>query len=152
MDVNMASVTKVHLVDDVDGGEAVESIAFGLDGTAYDIDLSEKHAAELRDIFAPYVASARRNGGRTPAGRTTMPPASREDGSAIREWAAQNGFTVSSRGRIRREVREAYERQRSAPPAVAALPVDSSDIEVAAKPVKARARKKIADPFTPHGE
>ena len=51
----MAQITQVKLVDDLDGGEAAESVAFSLDGKAYEIDLSEKHAAALRDAFAPFI-------------------------------------------------------------------------------------------------
>ena len=59
----MAQITEVRLLDDLDGGEAAESVAFSLDGKSYEIDLSEKHAAALRDAFAPFVSSARRAGG-----------------------------------------------------------------------------------------
>src|SRR5689334_23260862 len=58
----MASVTEVRLVDDIDGGEAAETVAFDLEGKNYEIDLSETHAAKLREVLAPYVAAARRAG------------------------------------------------------------------------------------------
>ena len=54
----MAQVTKVRLVDDLDGGEADESISFTVDGKALEIDLSNENADKLRDIFAPYIAAA----------------------------------------------------------------------------------------------
>ena len=54
----MAQITEVKLLDDLDGGEAAESVSFSLDGKSYEIDLSEKHAAALRDAFAPFVSSA----------------------------------------------------------------------------------------------
>jgi len=54
----MASVTEVRLVDDIDGGEADETVAFDLDGKNYEIDLSENHAAKLREVLAPYAAAA----------------------------------------------------------------------------------------------
>ena len=63
MEDEMAQITEVRLVDDLDGGEAAESVAFSIDGKSYEIDLSEKHAAALRDAFAPFVGSARRGGG-----------------------------------------------------------------------------------------
>jgi nucleoid-associated protein Lsr2 len=40
--------------------EAAESVAFGIDGKFYEIDLSQKHAAALRDAYAPFIGSARR--------------------------------------------------------------------------------------------
>ncbi len=45
------------LVDDLDGGDADETVKFALDGIQYEIDLSDKNAAKLRDVFAQYVAS-----------------------------------------------------------------------------------------------
>ena len=59
----MATVTTTTLVDDIDGSAAAESVAFGLDGASYEIDLNDKNAKKLRDAFANYVANARRVGG-----------------------------------------------------------------------------------------
>ena len=44
----MAQQTSVSLVDDLDGGKAAETVAFGLDGSSFEIDLSKKNAAALR--------------------------------------------------------------------------------------------------------
>ncbi len=44
---NMAQVTTVRLVDDLDGTEADESISFALDGVALEIDLSNDNAETL---------------------------------------------------------------------------------------------------------
>ena len=66
----------VHqLVDDLDGsvlevGEG-ETVLFSLDGTAYEIDLTDANAAALREILAPYVDAARRvSGGRSTSKRS----------------------------------------------------------------------------------
>ncbi len=48
----MAQRVQVVLEDDLDGGKADETVTFGLDGTAYEIDLSKKNAAKLRDALA----------------------------------------------------------------------------------------------------
>ena len=47
--IRMAQKVQVLLVDDLDGGDATETVSFGLDGTSYEIDLSAKNADELRD-------------------------------------------------------------------------------------------------------
>ncbi|WP_345713818.1 Lsr2 family protein, partial [Kineococcus glutinatus] len=65
----MAQKVQVLLVDDVDGGEAAETVSFALDGVSYEIDLSDEHAGALRDAFAPWIGHARRVGGRTGARR-----------------------------------------------------------------------------------
>src|SRR6185295_17977089 len=103
----MAQITEVRLLDDLDGGEAAESVSFSLDGKSYEIDLSEKHAAALRDAFAPFVSSARRAGGSAGVSRPRMSARSsagsgrpRAETTAIREWATANGLEVSARGRI----------------------------------------------------
>ena len=54
----MAQQVSVTLVDDLDGSEAAETVSFGLDGRAYEIDLSVDNAARLRDAIAPFVAAA----------------------------------------------------------------------------------------------
>jgi hypothetical protein len=110
----MAQKVHVVMVDDIDGGEADETVSFSLDGVEYEIDLSEKNAAGLRDALAPYVGSARktkggrgsggsggRRGGRRPKGNDPSP-------ADMRAWARENGYTLSDRGRVPAEVREAY--------------------------------------------
>ena len=100
----MAKKTIVTLVDDLDGTEAAETIAFAIDGASYEIDLSTDHAAALRDAIAPYVAAARkasrRNARSAPSGRATP--------QEIRAWAAGNGVAVPASGRIPAGVLEQY--------------------------------------------
>ncbi|MGW4484445.1 Lsr2 dimerization domain-containing protein [Amycolatopsis sp. NPDC004368] len=60
----MAKNTAVHVVDDLTGEAAAETLGFGVDGIDYEIDLSARNAAALREIFAPYVRHGRRTGGR----------------------------------------------------------------------------------------
>jgi hypothetical protein len=110
----MAQKVQVTLVDDLDGGQAEETVAFALDGSAYEIDLSAKNAQKLRDGFAAYVAAARKIGrtgkrARTSGGAAT---ADREQNQAIREWAKKKGLKVSERGRIPAEIVERYHAQR----------------------------------------
>ena len=124
----MAQRTIVQLLDDLDQSEANETVEFGLDGVTYEIDLSEEHAAALRQALGEYIEHARRTGGRrraSPAGSSGGRSATRRDGGngagrrapvdreqnqAIREWARKQGMTVSERGRIPREVTTAYHR------------------------------------------
>jgi hypothetical protein len=106
----MAQKVEVLLVDDIDGGEADETVSFSLDGTSYEIDLSKKNAAKLRDGLEPFVAGARR--ARRTAGkpaRGTRTAGSRERSAEIREWAKNQGIKVNERGRIPANVIEKYE-------------------------------------------
>ncbi len=116
----MAQKVTVHLVDDMDGGQADETVEFALDGVSYQIDLSNENATELRDALGNYVSGARRAGGRkkpgprpgsgkaaasTGGGSTS---ADREQNQAIREWARKRGLKVSDRGRIPADIVEQY--------------------------------------------
>src|SRR3954449_871961 len=101
----MAQFTEVRLIDDLDGGNADESVDFTVDNKRYQMDLSEKNAARLREILAPFIAAARRAGGSTTTRTRRSTTAARPSGTgaetaAIRKWAGANGFNVSARGRI----------------------------------------------------
>ena len=111
----MAQKHIVQLIDDLDGTEASETVAFAIDGANYEIDLSAKNASKLRDAFAVYVGSGRRagRGGRAQSGPALRGGRSaargdREQTQAIREWARKNGFKVGEKGRIPATVLEAY--------------------------------------------
>ena len=105
----MAQKIHVELVDDIDQSPAAETVHFGLDGTQYQIDLSETHARELREALALYVGHARRDGGtRKRAAGSSAASKSGPSAAEIREWARANGWDVPDRGRVSAEVREAY--------------------------------------------
>ena len=106
----MAQRINVVLVDDIDGSDASETVSFALDGVDYEIDLSDKHAGELRDAVSVYVGHGRRTGGRRKSGRRSSTPGADDGASAadIRAWARENGWDVPERGRVSAEVREAY--------------------------------------------
>lgn len=108
----MAQKVQVVLTDDLDGGEADETVQFALDGVSYEIDLSEANAEALREALGAYVSAARRVGGRSVRRSGTAksrPAAERVDLSELRAWARDHGFQVSDRGRVSSEVRAAYE-------------------------------------------
>lgn len=106
----MAQRVQVLLVDDLDGSDADETVTFALDGVSYEIDLNEDNAAQLRDDIATWIGHARRSGGRrtTRSAAKSTKAAATSDTAAMREWARGEGYTVSDRGRISAEIREAY--------------------------------------------
>jgi hypothetical protein len=116
----MAQKVTVQLVDDLDGtvAEDISTVTFGLDGASYEIDLTGGNADKLRDSLANFVNSARRTGGRAKRGATikgaVAPAANREQTKAIRDWARQNGFEMSDRGRIPGNVIDAFEQAHAA--------------------------------------
>jgi hypothetical protein len=117
----MAQRVNVVLVDDLDGQEASETVAFAVDGAQYEIDLSADNADKLREALAPYIAHARRansssgrrrssGGGRSSGGRSGSGSSSGGASAAeIRTWAREHGHQVPERGRVSAEVREAYD-------------------------------------------
>lgn len=114
----MAKETITKLIDDLDGGEAHETVKFGLDGHSYEIDLSTKNAEKLRKALGPYVDRGTRITGRSvsfgarSAGRVRGGAvAEREQNKAIRSWAQRKGLSVAPRGRIKQEIVEQYHRE-----------------------------------------
>jgi hypothetical protein len=105
----VAQRVQVILEDDLDGGEAVETVSFSLDGVSYEIDLSTRNANKMRDAFALYVGSARKVGGRRRKGGARSTAARSGSSAEVREWARNNGWDIPERGRIAAEVREAYD-------------------------------------------
>ncbi len=104
----MAQKVKIILVDDLDAGSADETVRFGLDGAQYEIDLSTDNAKNLRAALKPYLDAGRKVGGGR-AGRPRAAGSARNNEAAqIREWARNNGYNVSERGRVNSEIIEAY--------------------------------------------
>ena len=101
---------KVHIVleDDIDGGEATQTVTFALDGTSYEIDLNDKNAGALRDALATYIGHGRKAAGGARRGRRSS-SAGGTSAREIRDWARSNGHKVPDRGRIPASVREAFE-------------------------------------------
>ncbi|KUJ67562.1 hypothetical protein ACZ90_27345 [Streptomyces albus subsp. albus] len=108
----MAQKVQVLLVDDLDGGEADETVTFALDGKTYEIDLNTSNADKLRAALEPFTKSGRRTGGRAATGRSRARAGagSSQDTAKIRAWAKENGYEVNDRGRVPATVREAYEK------------------------------------------
>jgi hypothetical protein len=106
------------LTDDLDGSEADRTVEFSLDGVSYTVDLSDKNAGKLRKALEPYIAAGTRVGRagaerRSPGrGRTdgSVTRSSRDQNQAIREWAAKNGYELSSRGRLPASIVEAFDK------------------------------------------
>ena len=108
----MVQKVQVLLIDDIDGGEADETVTFDVDGKNYEIDLTAANAAKLRNILEPYATAGRkvsgRRGGKPAVGKHTEIGA---DSATIRAWAMSNGWPeLKARGRVPGEVRAAFEK------------------------------------------
>ncbi len=123
----MAQSVTVMLVDDIDQSEAAETVHFGVDGAIYEIDLSARHAGELRSVLGRYIGAARRmrqapvraRRQRRPRPRTVT---DREQSRRIRSWAMDRGLLASPRGRIPQHVVGEYEAAMRVSPAPSRSP------------------------------
>jgi hypothetical protein len=115
----VAQKVQVLLVDDLDGGEADETVQFALDGVSYEIDLTRENAGKLRELLSPYTEKGRKQSGRGAAsrgagrGRSARPVGGSQDTAKIRAWAKEQGYEVNDRGRVPGNIREAYEKAHS---------------------------------------
>ena len=99
-------------LDDLDGSEGAETVLFSLDGVAYEVDLSEEHAAELRQGLEPWIKAGRRAKPPKPSAKSERAAKTAKeepsDTAKVRAWAKEQGLQISDRGRIPLEVRAAY--------------------------------------------
>jgi len=118
----VAKRVTTQLVDDIDGSiidnESGETIGFAVNGVEYSIDLKARNAQEFHRKLDYYIKYAARVGGRkrkpVPAATATTTATGeraardREQTRAIRQWAFDNGHTLSRRGRIPANIEQAY--------------------------------------------
>jgi hypothetical protein len=91
----MAKTVIVKLTDDLDGGDADETVQFALDGKDYEVDLSAANASKFRDVLKPYIEKGRGGGSGSRSIRRAGPPTvdtlysklSDDEKARFREWA-----------------------------------------------------------------
>ncbi|WP_149179971.1 Lsr2 family protein [Streptomyces sp. TRM49041] len=104
----MAQRVVVTLTDDIEGGEAAETVGFGLDGKWYEIDLNEANAEKLRKTLTPYMEAGRKKSGAGKARKTYRHTALAPDPAAVRAWAQSNKLDVPARGRIPKRIYDEF--------------------------------------------
>lgn len=113
----MAQRVVVQLDCDMDNksGADVETVAFGYQGTNYELELCAKHRKNLDAALNELVGSARRvSATRRSSAKPRQPRANqREENAEIRAWATANSLKVSERGRIAADVIEQFHAQGS---------------------------------------
>jgi Lsr2 len=104
--------------DDLDGTtENVRNLTYTLEGQDYEIDLSEDNVQRFYSALEPFVAKSRqvkRHASTAPARRRggdgrRSGGSGRDDIPDVRAWAQANGFDVSERGRIKKEILDKYD-------------------------------------------
>ncbi|MGW1261270.1 histone-like nucleoid-structuring protein Lsr2 [Streptomyces drozdowiczii] len=116
----MAQSVRVRLVDDLDGGEAHETVTFSFEGKPREIELSHENAAKFRQFMQPYMAASRPAKADNIAAKGDpavedgpVPPMTqtqqREEAAAIRAWCEKHHLPVNKLGRIPTETRKAWQ-------------------------------------------
>ena len=104
----MAQTVQIIMTDDIDGGEATETVTFAIDGHAYEIDLNESNATTLREALAPFRKAGRKASTSTRRRKTGTTQQRNTETPKIRAWAQENGYEVGPRGRIHQHIIDAY--------------------------------------------
>jgi hypothetical protein len=107
----MAKETITIVRDDLDGSEGASSYKFGWGNDQYEIDLTDKNAKELQDFLGKYIEKAAKVTARLPRQASTSSTRSgsnKEELQKIRQWAKDNGYDVSERGRVAQNIQDAY--------------------------------------------
>ena len=99
-------VTELH--DDIDGSGATQTVRFAIDGTEYEIDLSDRNADRLRESIAEFVGHARKVGGRGGRKAASSVAAKVSKAGPMRKWLMEQGYEVSDRGRIPAWLQQVY--------------------------------------------
>src|SRR3978361_1522110 len=112
--MDYASMAKTVVTTDASAGSPnAETVTFSFDGRSFEIDLSKKGRSALEKALKPYIDAGRAVGSRPTRaaanGRARGRRSSSVDLAAVRSWAAENGITVSDRGRISSSVLEQYQ-------------------------------------------
>ncbi len=109
----MAQQIVSTLVDDITGKDIPaghgESIQFTYQGSVYQIDLDTKNATKYHATMELYVSHAQKVG--RSATVTPLRRAAKNtdiDTQAVRSWAESNGYAISTRGRIKADIVEAF--------------------------------------------
>ena len=105
----MAKKIFTQLIDDIDGSviddESGETIEFSVNGVDYLVDLKAKNASDFHRKIGYYIEHAT-----TPSSAPSSTGATRDPAQtrAVRQWAADNGYKISDRGRIPASIEEAF--------------------------------------------
>ncbi|WDO11213.1 Lsr2 family protein (plasmid) [Streptomyces murinus] len=108
----MAQKIVTIYTDDLTEAESdeVSTHRFSLNGVQYEIDLTPESYDRLDEALRPFIEKGRKTkrakGAERPRqGHTGNSPSAEE----VRAWARENGYEVSDRGRVPREIRDAFE-------------------------------------------
>ena len=102
-------------IDDMDNKpvaeDEVETVKFSVGNKTYQLDLRATNRVKFDKALAPFIeAAAVISNAKRPRQRAgTGSGRSKKELNEIREWATENGYEVSARGRVSATILEAYD-------------------------------------------
>lgn len=125
----MSRLKTTSLIDDLDGNtldiDDAHTVTWAWRGVTYETDVSTDNLQKIESGKVPLAklltVSTRTGGRQQPsAPRLAVAPptksTSNSEAAKVREWASRNGYDVAPKGRIAREVVDAYRAARSSKP------------------------------------
>ena len=105
---------RIVRTDDLDESKNAETVRFSVDGQDYEIDLAEANRQRFYASLQEFIGAARKvtpsaSSGKARGQRQSTVPFRRQDIPEIREWAMGLSMDVSRRGRIKKEIIDAYD-------------------------------------------
>ncbi|MEV5775297.1 Lsr2 family protein [Streptomyces antimycoticus] len=97
--------------DDLTGTDSdeVSTHRFSLNGVDYEIDLTPENYDKLDAALRPFIEKGRKLGRTKGMGRMRRGVADGPSAEEVRAWARENGYEVNDRGRVPKEIRDAFD-------------------------------------------
>ncbi|MEU3855248.1 Lsr2 family protein [Streptomyces sp. NPDC029554] len=107
----MAQKVVTVYTDDLTGAESSEvtTHTFSLNGVNYEIDLTPENYDKLDDALRPFIEKGRKRGRAKGTGRVRRGSTDGPSAEEVRAWARENGHQVNDRGRVPKEIRDAFD-------------------------------------------
>lgn len=104
------AIEKITIVrSDLSGESEASTVAFGLRGTWYEIDLTASEEEGLQKALEQYLSVGRKASPGTGEPKAALvPKMTQAERNEIRAWARENGFEVPVKGKLSKSVLAAW--------------------------------------------
>lgn len=101
--------TKTIRESDISGAPGAESVKLAFGGTqTLEVDLTAEEQKQLEELLEPYISVARP--AMSQLRKSEVPETSPEERERMRVWANENGYELSSYGRVPKTIRATYDK------------------------------------------
>lgn len=130
------------LESDISGQLGAVTFTFGVEGTWYEIDLTDEEKKKLEAQLKSYLDNGRQTGRKRLSKKPAVPEMTVEERAQIRAWGRENGFEFAAAGRIPKDLQTAYDKAHRIQRGGVAAPKDELDPAEERAKIRAWARKK----------